>query len=74
MLQLEPETKAVMVWLAAIPFVASANFHNGDMVANYPFDEAKNGKQHSYTASPDDKTFRLVSESYLKIIVVLDSV
>ena len=57
LLQLENEVKMIMIWLWAIPFSLSANMHNGDIVANYPYDEAKNGKLHSYTASPDDKTF-----------------
>lgn len=62
--KLENEVKMVMVWVAAIPFVLSANSHNGDLVANYPFDEAKDKKQHSYTASPDDKTFIELARSY----------
>lgn len=62
--KLENEVKMIMVWLAAIPFVISANMHNGDLVANYPYDEAKVNKQHSYTGSPDDKTFIELARSY----------
>ena len=59
----EPETLAIMKWLKEYPFVLSANLHGGSLVANFPYDDTKNG--HSvYSKCPDDATFKMVSEAF----------
>ncbi|KAH9360497.1 hypothetical protein HPB48_008296 [Haemaphysalis longicornis] len=53
-----------MEWILALPFVLSANFHGGALVANYPFDDTLDGSQKKYTSSPDDATFRHLAHTY----------
>jgi carboxypeptidase E len=60
----EPEVQAIGQWTLSLPFVLSANIHEGDLVANYPFDASKGGNQQQYSKSPDDKTFRYLAETY----------
>lgn len=57
---LQPETRAIMQWLQKYPFVLSANLHGGAIVANYPYDNYRNGKgtQGHYAGTPDDKFYR----------------
>ncbi len=56
----EPETQAIMVWTADHTFTASANFHCGALVMNYPFDNYDSGSN----LTPDDAEFIWMSEKY----------
>ncbi|KAF6253377.1 hypothetical protein COO60DRAFT_1286678 [Scenedesmus sp. NREL 46B-D3] len=65
----EPETIAMMKWTLDTPFVASANLHEGAIVANYPFDgypdhsQKLTGQRHP---APDDKAFQFFAKLYAK--------
>ena len=60
-----PETEAMLKWIEDYPFVLSINFHNGALVANYPYDNSKSGRS-VYTISPDDDIFRQLALTYSK--------
>ncbi|XP_037917413.1 carboxypeptidase D isoform X3 [Hermetia illucens] len=61
----QPETLAIMQWVVNNPFVLSANFHGGAVVASYPFD---NSIYHHEccedSPTPDDKVFRHLARTY----------
>ncbi|TMS38359.1 hypothetical protein L596_005101 [Steinernema carpocapsae] len=60
----EPEVLAVGQWILSSPFVLSANFHEGDLVANYPFDSSMIPQSSTYARSPDDVTFKDLARTY----------
>ncbi|KJH46367.1 zinc carboxypeptidase [Dictyocaulus viviparus] len=60
----QPETVAVGRWALSLPFVLSASLHEGDLVANYPFDSSIQKGISAYSASPDDGTFRWLARTY----------
>ena len=63
--QLEKETRLVKKWINDVPFVMSANFHGGSLVANYPYDDRQD-KRSLYSATPDDDIFRKMAWTYSK--------
>ncbi|CAJ0959160.1 unnamed protein product, partial [Mesorhabditis belari] len=58
------ETVSVGRWILSLPWVLSANLHEGDLVANYPFDSTPHEAPSKYSASPDDGTFRWLAQTY----------
>jgi len=59
----EPEVAAVIDWIFSQPFVLSANFHDGAVVANYPWDDS-HGPEREKSISPDDETFVSLASLY----------
>lgn len=60
-MQVAPETYAVMKWIRSIPFVLSANFHAGDLVVSYPYDLSKHPlERNMFSPTPDDQVREIV--------------
>ncbi|XP_037684807.1 carboxypeptidase Z isoform X2 [Choloepus didactylus] len=63
-----PETKAIMKWMRAIPFVLSASLHGGDLVVSYPFDFSKHPQEEKmFSPTPDEKMFQLLARAYADV-------
>ena len=52
-----------MDWILSNPFVLSANFHGGAIVANYPWDSPDPTRQ-GRTRTRDDRMFRHLARTY----------
>lgn len=63
----QPETLAAMKWIDEYPFVLSANFHGGSLVANYPFDGNKYEIDKQYSKAPDDELFKHLARVYSQV-------
>ena len=61
--ELQIETRLVKKWIDENPFVLSANFHGGSLVANYPYDDRPD-KRSEYSSTPDDDIFRKLALTY----------
>uniref|UniRef100_A0A915AZP0 Peptidase M14 carboxypeptidase A domain-containing protein n=2 Tax=Parascaris univalens TaxID=6257 RepID=A0A915AZP0_PARUN len=62
---LQPETAAIMRWTKSIPFVLSANLHDGSLLVNYPYDDGFTpGTQISKTG--DHELFVRLAFSYAR--------
>lgn len=59
------ETIAVANWIVNNDFVLSANFHGGDLVVNYPYDDS-NDHETKYSPTPDDEFFTQIATFYAR--------
>ena len=61
----EPETEALVSWLSSNPFVLGANFHDGAVVASYPWDHYTDpARKTGDHPTLDDKMFRRLAGLY----------
>jgi len=61
----QPETKAMIDLILDHPWVLSANFHDGAVVASYPYDDYRPGKaQSGIHKTPDHEFFRHLASTY----------
>jgi len=61
----QPETQAMMTLVLAHPWVLSANFHDGAVVASYPYDDYRDGQPKvGIHKTPDHDFFRHLASSY----------
>ena len=54
----------MMDWVLENPFVLSANFHGGAVLAVYPYASSESHEDGVYSAAPDDEMFKLLARTY----------
>ncbi|RNA29378.1 carboxypeptidase e, partial [Brachionus plicatilis] len=59
------ETIAVANWIVNNDFILSANFHGGDLVVNYPYDDSSD-HETKYSPTPDDEFFTHIASFYAR--------
>jgi carboxypeptidase D len=60
----QPETAAVLSWSRTVNVTGALSFHEGAVVANYPWDAKRNSKKAEYARCPDDAAFRRLARAY----------
>ncbi|KAH8289572.1 hypothetical protein KR054_007280 [Drosophila jambulina] len=61
----QPETAALVNWIVSKPFVLSANFHGGAVVASYPYDNSiAHNECCEESLTPDDRVFKQLAHTY----------
>ena len=61
----QPETKAMIDLILDHPWVLSANFHDGAVVASYPYDDYRPGEaQNGIHETPDHSFFKHLASTY----------
>uniref|UniRef100_A0A8C6STH1 Carboxypeptidase Z n=1 Tax=Neogobius melanostomus TaxID=47308 RepID=A0A8C6STH1_9GOBI len=64
-LQVAPETYAVMKWVRSLPFVQSASLHGGELVVSYPFDFSRHPQEERiFSPTPDEQIFKQLARTY----------
>ena len=58
------ETRAVINWILDNPFVLSINFHDGTVVANYPYDDSDGPPSGHKSVTDDDAVFIDLAKTY----------
>ena len=60
---LQPETKSLVDFSKKVNLTGAVNYHEGALVANYPWDGNADGST-KYSKAPDDKIFKNIASKY----------
>jgi len=61
--QLQPETRSIIEFSKRVNLTGALNYHEGALVANYPWDGNRDGSTR-YSRAPDDKIFKHAALKY----------
>jgi hypothetical protein len=61
--ELQPETLAIVEFSKSVNLTGALNYHEGALVANYPWDGNKDGAT-KYSRAPDDRIFKNIALKY----------